>query len=286
MRRGREVPGDRAPRRLALWATAAFGGVGLAVVATLLLGAWHVLGEPSVLAGLLTNFWDPLRGRFGLGSFVAGTLTVSGLALVFAILPALGLAVVLSQQLTSRAKDFAGRLLTVLTAVPSVIFGWWGLQMVVPWVRQHVGGPGFSLLAAGLVLALMIVPTLALFFFQSMDHVPRTYLEASLALGGTPDQTLLRVLLRCAMPGLVNGLLVAVARAVGETMAVQMVIGGQTAFPSGVAAPGATLTTQIITDVTVFPPGTRGHAVLDVMALLLMAGMYVLVRLTERWGMS
>ncbi|NMP22139.1 ABC transporter permease subunit [Sulfobacillus sp. DSM 109850] len=277
---------DALPARIAGAGAALFGLVGLGLVASLVVGGWRVLGEPAVVANVLSNFWDPLKGRYGLGPFVAGTITVSVIALMVAVPLALATAVVASQNLSRWAKDILSRGLDILTAVPSVIFGWWGIQMVVPWVRAHTGGPGFSLLAAGLVLALMVLPTLGLFFFHALERVPRTYREASLALGGTPDQTLTRVVLRCALPGLVNGLLVGVARAVGETMAVQMVIGGNTTFPTGVAAPGATLTTQIVTDMTAFPPGTRGHAVLDVMALLLMVGMYVLVRLSERWGAS
>ncbi|MCL5116458.1 MAG: ABC transporter permease subunit [Firmicutes bacterium] len=257
---------------------------GLGLVAALFLGAWRFLGEPSALSNLFGDFWDPLRNRYGVLPFIVGSVVVTLGALVMAVPLALGVAVTLAEQRTAGMKDFAVRALTVLTAVPSVIFGWWGLQMVVPWVRARVGGPGFSLLAAGIVLALMVLPTFSLFFFQSLERVPQSLREGSAALGATPDQTLWRVAFRAAMPGLTNGLLVGVARALGETMAVQMVIGGQTALPSSLTSPGATLTTQIITDMTVFPPGTRGHAVLDIMALLLMLGMYVLVRLAERWG--
>lgn len=262
----------------------AFTVVGLGLVASLILGAWQVLGDPHQLTSVLSGFWDPLRDGYGLGPFVAGTIAVSVVALVGAVPVALGIAVVVSEELGPAIRDLATRALTVLTAVPSVIFGWWGLQMVVPFVRAHLGGPGFSILAAGIVLALMVLPTLALFFARALAGVPGDYREASAALGGTRDQTLTRMVLRCALPGLMNGLIVGIARAVGETMAVQMVIGGQAAVPGGLTAPGATLTTQIVTDMTVFPPGTRGHAVLDVMALTLFVGMYLLVRLSERWA--
>ncbi len=275
---------DRLPNRMAMGAALVFGLLGSSLIASLILGGWRILGEPRALANLLSNVWDPLAGHYGIGPFVVGTVVVSLLALVVSVPLALGTAVVVSQSVGRWVKESATQALNVLTAVPSVIFGWWGLQMVVPWVRTHAGGPGFSLLAAGLVLALMVLPTLALFFTQALARVPETYREASLALGGTPDRTLVRVILRCALPGLLNGLFVGVARALGETMAVQMVIGGNTLMPSGLRDPGATLTTQIITDMTVFPPGTRGHAVLDVMALILMIGMYLLVRLSERWG--
>ncbi len=275
---------DRMPRRTAGLAAGLFALVGIILVASLAAGAWPMLGAPRAAANLIGAVWDPLRGRYGVAPFVVGTAAVTLTALVIAVPIALGVAVSIVHQVGALGRGGILRVLTVLTAVPSVIFGWWGLQMVVPWVRAHVGGPGFSLLAAGIVLALMILPTLSLFFAQALSKVPNTLKEGSAALGATPDQTLLRVELPFAMPALVNGLVVGLARALGETMAVQMVVGGQTAIPAGLAAPGATLTTQIFTDMTAFPPGTAGHAVLDIMALLLLAAMYVLVRTAERWG--
>ncbi len=275
---------DRMPRRAAGVAAGLFGLVGIVVVASLVAGAWPMLGEPRSVANLIGAVWDPLRGRFGMAPFVVGTAAVTLAALLIAVPVALGAAVTVVHQMGALMREWTLRVLAVLTAVPSVVFGWWGLQMVVPWVRNRVGGPGYSLLAAGIVLALMILPTLSLFFAQSLGQVPKVLREGSAALGATADQTLLRVELPVAMPALVNGLVVGLARALGETMAVQMVIGGQTALPRGLADPGATLTTQIFTDITAFPPGTAGHAVLDIMALLLIAAMYVLVRAAERWG--
>lgn len=275
---------DTGPRRIAALTAGLFVLMGLGLLGALFLGAWHVLGEPGPLANLLGRLWDPLEGRYGLLPFILGTVTVTVLALIVAVPLSLGVGITMAEQLPRVLREWSVRALTVLTAVPSVVFGWWGLQMVVPWVRTHIGGPGFSLLSAGLVLAAMLLPTLSLLFFEGLKGVPRAYHEGSAALGATPDQTLIRMVLPCAMPSLLQSLMVAVARAVGETMAVQMVIGGQTALPAGMASPGATLTTQLFTDLTVFPPGTSGHAVLDLMALILMAGMYFLVRLTARWG--
>lgn len=272
------------PRYVTLSATLLFGLVGLSLLAALVIGAWPLLGEPRPLANLMSPVWAPLAHRFGLMPFVAGTIVVTVIALGLAIPVSLGSAITLSRLIPQNLQPAGVKMLTVLTAVPSVIFGWWGLLVVVPWVRVHVGGPGFSLLAAGVVLSLMLMPTFSLLYYQALRAVSMRYQEASDALGASPDQTLIGVVLPCAFPALVQGLFVGVARALGETMAVQMVIGGQTVMPKGLTAPGATLTTQILTDVTVFPQGTRGHAVLDLMALLLMIAMYLLVRATERWG--
>ena len=275
---------DIQPRRLTALVTGLFALVGTGILAVLVIGILPIVARPRLFTDLLGGLWDPLAGHFGLAPFLVGTVVVTGVAIVLAVPLGLGVAVTLCQGFLGRLRASIVKALTVLTAVPSVIFGWWGLLVVVPWVRQHVGGAGFSLLAAGVVLAIMLLPTISLLFYHALYNVPRAYREGSAALGATPDQTLLRVVLPCALPALVQSLLVGVGRALGETMAVQMVIGGQTALPSGLASPGATLTTQILTDMTVFPPGTRGHAVLDAMALVLMVGMYWLVRVSDRWG--
>lgn len=279
MNRGR----DGIPLRITAAVTGLFAMLGLGLMAALFVGAWPLLGEPRPLANLFGSFWNPLHGQYGLAPFVIGTVVVTATAMALALPFSLAVGVAFSRRLPDAVRQGATRVLTVLTAVPSVIFGWWGLLAVVPWVRTRFGGPGFSLLAAGLVLAVMLTPTLSLLFYQALRSVPRSYCEGSAALGATPDQTLVRVELVCALPLLIQAVLITVARAVGETMAVQMVIGGQTGLPAGWASPGATLTTQILTDMSVFPPGTHGHAVLDVMALVLMVGMYGLVRVAERW---
>lgn len=275
---------DGGPRHLVQAAAVFFCLVGIGLWVTLIAGAWPLWTEVRPLTNLLSSRWDPINGHYGLWPFVAGTVAVTVLALLVAVPLALGSAVALLRRLWPPVVQPMEKVVTVLSAIPSVIFGWWGLLVVVPGVRRVFGGPGFSILAAGLVLALMLLPTLSLLFYQGLKAVPVRYQEGSDALGASPDQTLMRVLIPCAGPALVQGVLVGVARALGETMAVQMVIGGATRVPFGVTAPGATLTTQILTDGTVFPPGTTGHAVIDAMALVLMVGMYLLVRASERWG--
>ncbi|MDA8206206.1 MAG: ABC transporter permease subunit [Thermaerobacter sp.] len=277
---------ESGPRSLVMAVTGLFVVVGLSLLAALFVGAWPLLRQSRLLANLLGSTWNPLSGQLGLTPFFVGTVTVTALGLAVAIPVSLGVGISVARQLRGGIKELAVRVLTVLTAVPSVVFGWWGLQVVVPWVRVHFGGSGYSLLTGGLVLGVMLIPTTSLLFYQVIDQVPPRYQQGSLALGATQDQTLIRVVLPFALPGLIHGLLVAVARGVGETIAVQMVIGGQTYLPSGLTSSGATLTTQLLTDLSVFPPGTQGHAVLDVMALILMVGMYLLVRATARWGLE
>lgn len=261
---------------------AAFIVVGCGFVFVIAGGAYRFLSEPGRLGQLLAMPWDPLVHQFGVLSFVMGSAIVTALSVLLAYPFAMALAVTGSVVLRSTGQRVLTQILTVYSAVPSVIYGWWGLTVVVPAIRTFLGGPGFSLLAAGIVLGLMILPTMSIWFQTALKAVPETWQEGSLALGASEDQTLWRLIFPVVRPSLMRGTIVAVGRAVGETMAVQMVIGGHPGMASSLLQPGSTLTTQILMDMTAFPPGTPGHYALDAMALILLGMMYLLVRLGER----
>jgi phosphate transport system permease protein len=273
------------------WQAAIFGVVATAFVVAgsggfwvLLWGSWPLWRQPGGWTNLLGTHWDPLASRYGLAPFVAGSVVVALLALVVSVPLSLGVAVISQRLLPGRWRPLLTQGLTVFATIPSVVFGWWGLQTVVPAIRRLFDVPGFSLLAAGLVLGLMMLPTLAVLFGHALGSVPNLWVEASYALGATEDQTLIFLIGRYVWPQLMRAVLVGLTRAMGETMAVQMVIGGQSAWPVHLLAPGATLTTQILTDVGVFPPGTLGAAALDVMALTLLVMMVVVIWWSERWN--
>jgi len=281
-----EIPVEKWSR----WQGAVFAGLallfilgGMWLVVLLGMGAAPFLSIPGLNA-LLSAHWQPLAGHFGILPMVVGSVLVTLLALGLAIPFALGIAVSVQFGLAARLRAPAIDGLTVLTAVPSVVFGWWGLDLVVPTIRQVFGGPGFSVLAAAIVLATMLIPTLGLLFRMALEAVPTAWVEGSLALGATEDQTLWHIIFRCQAGALGRAVMMAVARAMGETMAVQMVIGGQPLWPHSLTAPGATLTTTLLTDMAVFPPGVAGHAAIDALALALLVLMGLWVYFSERWG--
>ncbi|MBX5467875.1 MAG: ABC transporter permease subunit [Firmicutes bacterium] len=256
------------------WAGAALGAAVLAaVVGYLGYGAMAFLSRHDAWAVVGGMSWDPVRGRFGMAPFWIGSAVVAALGLAIAVPLGLGIGIWAGQGLVPALRQRVGVYLTVLSAVPSVVWGWWGLVVVVPALRQLTGGTGYSLAAGGVVLGLMVLPTFAQLAVQAVAAVPAAWVEGSLALGATMDQTLLRLVLPAAKAGLRRALWVALARALGETVAVQMVVGG---FPGrffGVWAPGATIPSQILTELPLLPPGTPGHGALEVMALLLVVAM-------------
>ena len=162
----------------------------------------------------------------------------------------------------------------VMVGIPSVVYGWLGLTLLVPLVRTHTSSPsGFGLAAAGIVLAIMILPTVITLSEDAFRSLPPALKEGSLALGA-----IVRVLLPSASSGLAVALILGIARAVGETLAIQMVIGNATQFPSGLFSPTAALTTEIVTDM---PGATEGsqleHALFSMALLLLIIAMVLIV---------
>ncbi len=231
---------------------------------------------------LLGAHWNPLAGHFEIGLFIVDTIIVTALAMALTLPFGLGVAVFGAYVAGWRERAALRWLLTIFAAVPSVAMGWWGLAVVVPSVRRIFGGPGFSLLAAGAVLAVMLLPTFSLLALEVLDKVPEDWHQASLALGASEDQNLLQMALKVSLPGLKTAFLSAVARAMGETVAVQMVIGGAVYGFHGVLGPGATLTTQILTDMAILPLGHPAHGVLDLMALILLVALMLLTTWAQR----
>lgn len=277
MRRASPRPDpDRAPARLFGAAALGLAAVLAGLVAFLAVGSARFLARETLGAVLLGTRWDPFRGTYQIGLFVAGSLIVSALALILAGPLAVAVAVFVRETATRAERRVLVLFLTLAGAVPSVAYGWWGLSVIVPFVRRVSGGAGYGLLSAGLVLTVMILPTFALLAARALEAVPGAWTEAALAVGATEDQALWTVVLPAGFAGIRAAALSALARALGETMAVQMVIGGTTDAFHGLFGPGATLTTQILTDMTLIPPGSPAHGVLDLMALLLVVGLGVL----------
>jgi len=205
--------------------------------------------------------WDPVSGEFGALPFLYGTVVSSLLALVLAVPLALGVAVFVTEicpRPLRAAVSFASEL---LAAIPSVIYGLWAIfvlvpllrQDVEPWLQSHLGwsglfeGPpyGIGMLAAGVILAIMIVPIISSITREVMVAVPRQQREAALALGATRWEMIRMSVLRNARAGIVGAIILGLGRALGETMAVTMVIGNRPEIAKSLLAPGYTLASVI-----------------------------------------
>lgn len=194
---------------------------------------------------LLGQTWRPLHAQFGILPMLVGTMLVTLLALLIGVPIALACAIVQAELAPPRVRMLLKPLIELLASVPSVVYGFLGLVSIVPWIRDHLGGPGTSALAAAVVLSVMILPTICAVATDALLAVPRSYREGALALGATGWQTIYRVVLPAARPGVLAAMILGTGRAVGETMAVILVAGNAVALPQSVLDPVRTLTAHI-----------------------------------------
>jgi phosphate transport system permease protein len=208
----------------------------------------------TVGLGFLTERdWDPNANPpvFGALSFVWGTVATSTIAMLLAVPLGVGTAAYLSEVATLRLRRLASFFIEMLAAIPSVIYGFWGIFVLAPLVQSvftFLGGPntgGLGLLSAGLVLSVMIVPYIAAISYDVCQAVPRSQREGSLALGATRWQTIWRVVLPYARPGIIAGAFLALGRALGETMAVTMLIGNRDEIQFSLFAVGDSIASRI-----------------------------------------
>jgi phosphate transport system permease protein len=220
----------------------------LLILGMLVYKSWPLISTHSLWELLTGQVWKPEDGLFGFWPFIAGTFWVTLAALVLAIPPCLLTSIFLSEYARSSLRVFMKPLLDLLAAIPSVVYGVWGTIAVVPliqnWLipftRQYLGDipligsqnpTGFGILAGGIVLAIMIMPFIIAVLYEILDNIPKGLKEASLAVGTTRLQTVRWAVLPRALPGLVAGIVLGASRALGETMAVLMVVGNVVQVP-------------------------------------------------------
>lgn len=239
---------QRDPDRLARWllCVPAAGAVLLLALVLGFLGreAAPALGGGNVLSFLSAEGWYPLEQRYGMLPMVWATLAVTGAALLLALPFGLAAAITLSYLAPPRAAAVLRSGLGLLAGIPSVVYGLWGLTVLVPLIARWQP-PGTSLLAAAVVLALMIVPTVALTSATALAGVPQAWLQGAAALGLSRRGMVLGVALPAARGGIIAGVVLATARALGETMAVLMVAGNVVQMPGSLFDPVRVLTANM-----------------------------------------
>ena len=206
-------------------------------------------GTPLVRQVGLGNFfatdWHPPSGAYGVSLMVVGSGAITGGALVLAVPLGLACAIVLAEMAPARVRRILKPAIEILAGIPSVVYGFMGIVIVMPLIRRHLGGPGASILAAAVILGVMILPTIVAISLDALQAVPRSYREGSLAMGATGWQTIRRVVLPAARPGIVAAVILGMGRAVGETMAVVMVAGNAVQLPHSLLDPVRTLTANL-----------------------------------------
>ena len=267
------------PRRTTLVAAAA-----VVLLVALVLGfiTWNGVqlftSSHVAITEIFAPTWEPDPSTlpaptFGLLPFILGTLGVMAVAALISTPLSIGLALFMSEIAPNWARSITRPAMEVFVGIPSVVYGWLGITILVPFLRQNFSGIGFNLgfswFAGSLVLSLMILPTITSIAYDTLLAIPAELRSGSLALGTTRWQMIRHILLRAATTGLLTGVVLGLMRAAGEALAVQMVIGNRPVIPTSLTQPITTLTSQITLDMGNTVAGSPWNEALWTMGLVL-----------------
>jgi len=203
-----------------------------------------LIKETSVLHFLFSKDWRPMHEKFGLAPFIVSSLWVTVLAVLFSGPVCLLTGIFLTQYTRKRFLEMMHPVIDILAGIPSVIYGVWGILLIVPFVSKylapllHISTSGYNILSGAIVLSVMIIPFILNILIEVFQTIPEELKEASLSLGATKWETIKFVMLKKAFPGIISALGLGVSRAFGETIAVLMVVGNVVQIPKGVFQAG------------------------------------------------
>lgn len=220
------------------------------ITAALVSRAWPILNAYPLSELLIGQVWQPMRGLFGFAPFIIGSVAVTAVAMVIAVVPAVFSGIYLAEYTSMRARAVLKPLMDLLVGIPSVVYGLWGILFIVPLIRDYLGPwsdrtlgqffpffartnpSGYGLLAAGFVLAVMVFPLIVAVTEEVLRSVPRDMRETLLALGATRWEATKCVVRRAGMGGILAAIVLGFSRAFGETLAVMMLVGNSVQIPS------------------------------------------------------
>lgn len=190
--------------------------------------------------------WKPGMDTFGIYPMILGSIYVTAGAIIIGVPAGVLTAIFLTKFCPPRLCKIFKTIIDLMAGVPSVVYGFWGMVVLVPFVKNTFGGNGNCILTASILLGIMILPTIISVSEASLQAVPKTYYEGALALGVTKEQSVFFVVLPAAKSGITAGIILGIGRAIGETMAVVMVAGNQARMPNGILRGIRTLTANIV----------------------------------------
>jgi len=268
------------------------------IAVSILIAAWPALSQFG-LSFLTSSKWDVPAGKFGAAPAIFGTVVSSAIALIIATPLAIGVSIFLSEIAPKWLRQPVAFLVDLLAAIPSVVYGLWGIFVLIPLLRDpvapflrdtlHLGktplfsGPnyGYSMLAAGIILAIMILPFISAVTREVLIAVPRSQRDAALALGATRWEMIRDAVIPYARSGIIGGIILGLGRALGETLAVTMVIGNRPEISASLFAPGYTMASLIANQFSEATNDLHVSALMAVGAVLF--GVTLIVNALARW---
>lgn len=209
-----------------------------------------IKGVPAIFKIGIFDFifgsvWNPSKNIFGIFPMIIGSLAVTLISIIIGMPIGIMTAIFISKYSSKNMSKIINPAIELLSGIPSVIYGFFGVVVIVPIISNTFGGAGNSLIAASIILGIMILPTIISTAKTSLNAVPKEYEEGSIALGATKEQTIFNVILIAAKSGIISGIVLGIGRAVGETMAVILVAGNSAVIPKTITEPVRTLTANI-----------------------------------------
>ncbi|MNB78498.1 Phosphate transport system permease protein PstC [compost metagenome] len=250
------------------------------VLVTVFIGKTALLlfGHISPAQFFFSFDWTPEDEKFGAASFIINTLSLTVLTMLISVPISVGMAVLTAEIAPLWLKRFIRPVLDLLVGIPSIVYGYLGLTVLLPFLRNLSGeGLGDGLLAAALVLALMVLPTISRISDDAITAVPAKYRDAAYALGSTRFQVIMRVVLPAAGRGILSAVILGMTRAIGETMAVVMVIGNTPQLAKTLFTPSSVLTSNIVMQISNVEFDSTWNYALHMMAFLLLLISFVLI---------
>lgn len=246
------------------------------LVMFILIEAIPAFYENGVLNFIFGLNWSPDNNEFGIFPMIVGSVYITVIALVLSIPISLSCALFLEEIAPMKLKNLFKPIIQTLAGIPSVIYGFFGVTLIAPLIRNMFGGTGFSILTAAIVLALMILPTIISLSQDAINSVPDYYRQASLGLGSTQWQCIKNVILPIALPGIITAIILGLGRAIGETLAVLMLAGNVSMIPSSIASPVRTLTSNIALEMG-YATGIHYNSLFATAAILFVAILILMV---------
>ncbi len=257
-----------------------------------------VLQTESITEILFSSTWNPDRGQFGLASVIIGTMIITGIALLIAIPISLLSAIYIVEYAPKRIRKIIRPFIDVLAGVPSVVYGLCAFLFLVPLVKDFIApffgaqSTGLCIFTASITLAIMVFPIIISLCIESFDAIPIVLKEASLSVGATKWETIKKVVMRASAPSVIAAILLGFGRAFGETIAINMVVGGITRVPTSLFSPGETLASLIASKYGELMSIPLHESALMLVALILFVvvflfnilGVLVLRRAKKRWN--
>ena len=253
-------------------AAAVFIAAVITICVFIFVQAFPALKEIGLFNFLFGDEWYPTNEtnpRFGIAPMIVGSVYITGGALIIGVPIGFLTAVFMARYCPKPIYKVMKPITNILAGIPSIVYGYFGLMVLVPFVRETFGGDGMSILTASIVLGIMILPTIMSVSENAIRAVPKSYYEGAVALGATKERAIFRTEVPAAKSGIVTSIILGLGRVIGETMAVVMICGNQARFPDEITDGVRTLTANIVLEMSYAQPGSLHEGALIATAAVL-----------------